>query len=722
MSPSIRGPQTPPPDEFQGGPRRLDSAYSRPPERRHELEETVTSFINAVHSWPGALKTPELGPPDAYARLGAIEDWTRQASKTAARMESKVLWSLMALESRISQSQDEAREAKERIEDAPAMMWQALQELQAQSAEMAARIEAKFVQSLETLEEKVARSQEESAESRKVLEDIPGLVWQALQELKSQSAEMAAQGQETVLKSLEGLESQVTGTQQGNIGNSSEAEERVIRSLEAIQDRVVSAQDEASEARKNLDSLTFRLDALTEQQHLALAASAQLGAQIGEHVLPSIKQLNAQILPALSQLESRTAELQKEFLERRASDGGSAAAVSNALEQEFRKTQKHLEESPAMLRQVLEELQTSSTERAALTETRFLSALDDLQTASAKYDARTETKFLLGLEALESRLVQLHQESGESRKALGEIPSLIWQTLQDLNPRWATMAVDVQQTVNSLEALEARIAQAGDEAGDALQRLDSLTLRIETMAGQQHETFQAATQLASRLDDHVLPSIRLLHAEIAPALRQLENRTAELQKESADGWRSVGDLAALFSKGLRELMAAERSSAQLIEKNSEQTRRIRSELTSKLQEIYSTITGRVDSLEKKVDASVRTSLSNWERFLEALELLEHKFSSIMRSIEETRAQSQNSAKRSDARVLRALETLEAAIIQLRGAGATPVSSTRHAVHLERENAQRRPGGPGLEASTREDRLVSLTLNKEPERSPTESSP
>lgn len=753
MSPSIRGPQAPPPGEFQGGPKRLDSAYSRPQGGRHDLEQNLASFIKAVHSWPHALKTPDQHPPeassDAFARLEAIEDWTHEASKAAGRMESKVLWSLMALESRISQSQDEAKEAMKQLEDAPALLWQALQELQAQTAEVNARTETNFISRLETLEERVTRSQEESAQSRKVLEEIPALMWQALQELKSQSAEMAAQGRETVLKSLEDFESQVAGSQEGIVGQSSETEARVVRSLEAITDRVVSAQGGATEARRNLDSLAARLESLADQQQQGLTATAQLSTQIDDLVLPSLRQLDAQIVSALNQLETRTEELQEEIFDGRRSDGDAAAQFSTGLEEQIRQTQKQLEETPALLRRVLEELQTSSAQQAAQTESRFLLSLEALESRVAQVqqdntDSRkaTEKTFLLSLEAIEGRVMQSQQDSADSRKALDEIPSIMWQALHEMNPQWAEMVAAARETVQrshtsdnrvigsletletrvagSLEALEARVISTNVEASAARANLDAMAARMEILADHQHETFQSSAQLASRLDDQVLPSIRRLDAQIAPALKQLEHRAGELQKESADGRRSVGDMSALFSKGLKELMTAERASAQTLEKNSEKTRQIRSELASKLQEIHTTIVGRVDSLEKKVDANVRTNLSNWERFLEALELLEHKFSSIMLSIEESRAQNQNTAKRSDERMLRALETLEGAIVQLQGGNTVRLRTARPQTLPERRPTE----NPSLRASRREERLVSLLLNMDPEPEParTEEAP
>lgn len=333
----------------------------------------------------------------------------------------------------------------------------------------------------------------------------------------------------------------------------------------------------------------------------------------------------------------------------------------------------------------------------------FASFIDAVQ--SWRNDLKVPNLHHLPPEERKGGQTELH---GDDRNA----QAMLLQFLAEFEAASAEHAARTEtKFLRSLEALEGRVARLKNEASENRTVLDSVTARLGALARQQHESFQVTSQLASRLDDHVLPSIRKLDAQIVPALKQLENRTGDLQHESAEGRRSVGDMAALFSKGLKELTVAERSSAEEIEKSVDQTRQMRSELSSKTQAIHSTVNGRLDSLEKKVDANIRTSLSHWERLIEALELLEHKFSSIMRSIDESKAQNQISTKRSDDRILRALEMLEGAIVQLdRGER----SSIRPMPQLPRQgDGTRVAGAPDLTAGIREERLVALMLDKDP---------
>lgn len=274
--------------------------------------------------------------------------------------------------------------------------------------------------------------------------------------------------------------------------------------------------------------------------------------------------------------------------------------------------------------------------------------------------------------------------------------------------------------LRSLEALEARIALLKNETNESRTHLDSLNSRLDALARNQREIFQATSQLASRLDDHVLPSIRRLDAQIVPAVKQLESRIADLHQESADGRRSVGDTAALFSKGLKELTGAERAAAEEIGKGMDQTRQMRSELSSKAQTIQSTVNGRMDSLEKKVDANARTSLNHLERLVEALELLEHKFSSILHSLNESKAQTLISAKRSDDRILGALEVLERAIGQLERGDKAPAFPLPRLPR--RDDRTRDAGDSDSTTGQREERLVALMLDKDSDTIRGEQSP
>ncbi|MGQ0679977.1 MAG: hypothetical protein ACT4OM_10065 [Actinomycetota bacterium] len=583
MSPTIRGPDRPQPDDSSTGQRRLESASSRQSlGGGHGLEESLASFINAVHGWPGALRSPDArsGEPGSstFARLGAIEEWTLEASKAAARMESKVLWSLLALESRISQSQDESREAKRQMENAPALLWQALEELKAQSQEVAGRTESKFLSSMETLEERVAQSQQDSTESRRLVQEIPALIWQALQELKALSADVAARAEERILRALESVGSRVAGASE----DSALAENILIR-LESIDERLSGSGSGPSDG------------------------SVDLAARMQERIVRSLEAVDTRIGSA----RENSAQAEERIL-------GILASVEGRLE---------------------------ATERAFQAHDLILNSLEAVEgrlDGSGAQAAHTRDRLLLSLEALESRM-----------------------------ETWGEGAAKIEQiTAKALGDIGSRLAGVDEQAAAA---------RAE------------AAGTAQSIEDQVLP-----------ALSALDQRTAQLEEKVLAGGRQIDQIAAVASDGLKNLTAAERHSSQLLDGNLTQVRELRTDVAGKLKEVQSNLNTRLENLERKVDSSVRTSLSNWERFLETLELLEHKFSSIMRSIEESRAQAQSAVKRSDERTLRALESLEASIAQLHGASVFPTRSPRLA-----ESDRHGQDGP---KGRREDRLVAIMLN------------
>ena len=96
------------------------------------------------------------------AVIEALEAWKSEAAEKAARTESKILWSLLALESRISQSLEESAEARRNIGDfkgSPPKEWIS------QVAEVFAPTVSKVLASLEALENRVWEAQEHNDEA-----------------------------------------------------------------------------------------------------------------------------------------------------------------------------------------------------------------------------------------------------------------------------------------------------------------------------------------------------------------------------------------------------------------------------------------------------------------------------------------------------------------------------------------------------------------------------
>lgn len=235
------------------------------------------------------------------------------------------------------------------------------------------------------------------------------------------------------------------------------------------------------------------------------------------------------------------------------------------------------------------------------------------------------------------------------------------------------------------------------DPGDALARLGAVERRA-----------REASTAAAGLESKVLRSLLALETRIIQA--QVEDR------DSADAKSVLDDLTQQVSRLGEALLTSLRAlESRFIEGQREQTQQIRLELLRQVQNLQATLDARIESLESKVDAGLRTTQSNQTRSLEALEMLQHKISSISQSIEHSREQAQSENKRSDERMARALQAIEMELNLRRNDGApiTPAARPPQTTGPVRPELAE-SADPILQARMREEQLVALMLDQHPE--------
>lgn len=174
---------------------------------------------------------------------------------------------------------------------------------------------------------------------------------------------------------------------------------------------------------------------------------------------------------------------------------------------------------------------------------------------------------------------------------------------------------------------------------------------------------------AARAEERISHRLQALEGEVVRANHNLElvaELASRMLKDSAGQRQEVSDLTEAVAALRSRLGGLESKISRLAETSSQQNQQIHSELLGRFQEIQSTVGSRMDNLQQMVEGTTRSGIGLTRRLLDAFEELAHKTDGLMHAVEEARTEAIGTAKRTDGRMLRALEALEGRIAELQG--------------------------------------------------------
>jgi len=384
MSPSIRGPESVP-----SGDRGLLRRLMPPPpvssyllEEKPALAKSTGSFSDTGEPYGHSSKLDS----SPAAVIEALEAWKSEAAEKAARTESKILWSLLALESRISQSLEESAEARRNIGDfkgSPPKEWIS------QVAEVFAPTVSKVLASLEALENRVWEAQEHNDEAGTFLAGQLYLLNEKSEEARrflAAQLELAKEESEEARRSV--------------AAQLKEESEETRRFLAA---QLELAQQESEEARKlaQEDSVEVRqnIERLVSQ---VLKSENTLAQRLEGSAAAAHRDRRTQI-----RLLSQLVDLQESL-------GSGMEALEARVEAASRKHEVNLEklnESMESLESLVSWEQSNFSDRLVEVLKSVSELLEESKAQARLEKAQSDERVIRALETLEARIAQIQTDN-----------------------------------------------------------------------------------------------------------------------------------------------------------------------------------------------------------------------------------------------------------------------------------------------------------------------